>query len=187
MSSWFPRAAPAPAPNPAAQDPTDPLAWGDAHFDACMEHSPYDGTVDAASNASHFALMCWVEGETNLRFYGSLNASQRRDAVLDFLQRSFNDTRARTLATRVVEHNWADQAFARGAYTGYFAPGAQSQPEFWRAFSALSNAPRGGLAPSVWLAGSDYQLGFGNGYIEGAIRSGYAAAAAVRKASAQQQ
>ena len=102
--------------------------------------------------------MCWVEGETNLRFYARLTDQQRRQAVLSFLENSFNDTRARTLAGRVVAHNWADQQYARGAYTGYFPPGVQSQPESWDAFAVLSNATKGGLAKAVWLAGSDYQV-----------------------------
>ena len=161
--------------------PSDPLGWGNAHFDSCQEHSPYDGTVHAGRNTSHFALMCWIEGETNLRFYARLGEQQRREAVLSYLEQSFNDTRARTLARRVVSHNWADQQYARGAYTGYFVPGVQSQPEYWDAFAVLSRARVGGLAPAVWVAGSDYQLGFGNGYIEGAIRSAYTVADTIAK------
>eukprot|EP00937_MAST-01D_sp_MAST-1D-sp2_P002520 g2520.t1 len=174
---------------------TTPRDWGDFHFDQCMDHSPYSGLPGEAGAGAgagagegggnvtrHYALMCWVEGETNLNFLRASEAEQRA-RVLGFLRRAFNDTRAEALATRVVAHNWGDAPFARGAYTGYFPPGVQSQPEFWGAFAALQTAPAGGYAPSVWVAGSDYQVGFGNGYIEGAIRSGYAAADAVRKAA----
>ena len=50
----------------------------------------------------------------------------------------------------------------------------------WAAFAALQDGKGGGWAPHVWVAGSDYQTGFGNGYIEGAIRGGYAAATVVQ-------
>ena len=154
--------------------------WGD-HFDQCMEHSPFDGTM-AGHSSPHFALMCWIEGETNNHFY-TLSDVQQREHVLSFLSTAFNDTRAHTLALEVVAHNWADQQYARGAYTGYFPPGVQSQPETWSAFAGLATAPAGGLAQNVWLAGSDYTVGFGNGYIEGAIRGGYTAADTVAAAA----
>jgi hypothetical protein len=56
------------------------------------------------------------------------------------------------------------------APTGYFSPGAQSQPETWDAYANQRKAH------NLWVAGADYQVGMGNGYMEGAIRHGYAAA-----------
>ena len=159
-------------------------SWGD-HFDQCMEHSPFDGTTGSGGGTRHYALMCWVEGESNQHFYSALgSAAEQRAHVLGFLEAAFNDTRASRLAKHVVAHNWADQPYARGAYTGFFSPGVQSQPELWQTFAALQSAPGGGWAPHVWVAGSEYQVGFGNGYIEGAIRGGYAAATAVAAAHA---
>ena len=79
--------------------------------------------------------------------------------MLGFLEAAFNDTRASRPAKHVVAHNWADQPYARGAYTGFFSPGVQSQPELWQTFAALQSAPGGGWAPHVWVAGSDYQRG----------------------------
>merc|ERR1712032_1451843 len=90
-------------------------------------------------------------------------------------RRSFNDSRAETLNPTFIAHNWADQPFARGAYTGFFPPGVQSVPEYWSAYQEMEKLP------NVFLAGADYHTGFGNGYIEGAIRSGKLAAGLVEK------
>ena len=48
----------------------------------------------------------------------------------------------------------------------FFPPGVQSEPAFWDAYG------RAEKAANLWLAGADYQLGYGNGYMEGAVRSG---------------
>merc|ERR1712217_415315 len=93
--------------------------------------------------------------------------------MLQFLRLSFNDSRAVTFKPSFYAHNWADQPFARGAYTGFFATGVQSVPEYWAAYRNIEKLP------NVLLAGSDYHTGFGNGYIEGAIRDGQRAAAFV--------
>ena len=53
---------------------------------------------------------------------------------------------------------------------GYFSPGVQSQPEMWKAYATARKSEH------VWVAGADYQVGLGNGYMEGAIRSGVDAA-----------
>jgi monoamine oxidase len=85
-------------------------------FDACQEHSPYLSTVKGRGKA---ALMCWVEGEVNQRLYArTKTAAERRTVVLEWLAFSLNDTRAISLDPSVVEYNWADQPYARGAYTG---------------------------------------------------------------------
>jgi monoamine oxidase len=61
---------------------------------------------------------------------------------------------------------------------GYFSPGAQSQPETWEAYANQLKAP------NLWVAGADYQVGMGNGYMEGAIRHGYSAAEAITATAA---
>jgi hypothetical protein len=88
----------------------------DTLFDMCQDHSPYLSTVTGKGKA---ALMCWMEGEPNQRFYArTKTAADRKKAVLEWLAYSFNDTRAISLKPSVMEYNWADQPFARGAYTG---------------------------------------------------------------------
>ena len=136
-------------------------------YTACMDHSAYDASHGGA------ALMCWLEGATNLAFFDAPNATAQREAVLSFLQKSLQgDGRVRTYTSHVAL-NWPDDKYARGAYTGFFTPGVQSQPHFWGAFA------RGEKMPGLFVAGADYFAGLGNGYMEGAVRSGEAAAATV--------
>lgn len=130
-------------------------------FDQCMDHSPF--------SRAYGVIGCFVEGRQNL-YFSSLPEERQQEMMLEFLELSFNDSRVRTLKPTFVAHNWIDEPFARGAYTGFFSPGVQSIPEFWSAYREMEKTP------NVFLAGSDYHAGFGNGYIEGAIRSGQMAA-----------
>tara|TARA_B110001452_G_scaffold229108_1_gene204836 strand:+ start:2197 stop:3801 length:1605 start_codon:yes stop_codon:yes gene_type:complete len=134
-------------------------------YTACMDHSAYDATNGGA------ALMCWLEGATNLAFFDAPNATKVREDVLTFLQTSLNGDKRVRAYTSHVALNWPDDKFARGAYTGFFTPGVQSQPHFWGAFA------RSEKMPGLFVAGADYYAGLGNGYMEGAVRSGEAAAA----------
>jgi monoamine oxidase len=144
------------------------LASDGTPYSACMDHSAYTSSHGSA------ALMCWIEGSTNLRYFGMENRTAAREEVLAFLEASLGDKRVRTYTSSAVL-NWSDDAFARGAYTGYFAPGVQSQPAFWEAY-ARSEKARG-----LFVAGSDYYTGLGNGYMDGAVRSGEAAAREIVK------
>merc|ERR1719193_581528 len=137
---------------------------GSPMFVQCMDHSPFSQRLGV--------IVCFLEGRQNLHF-ASLSDAEKRSAMLDFLRLSFNDSRAETFQPTFVDHNWADQPYARGAYTSFFPPGVMSMREYWEAYQHME------LFPGVFLAGADYHLGFGNGYIEGAIRDGIKAAARV--------
>mmetsp|Transcript_42532 Transcript_42532/g.95474 ORF Transcript_42532/g.95474 Transcript_42532/m.95474 type:complete len:555 (+) Transcript_42532:39-1703(+) len=130
-------------------------------FVQCMDHSPFSQQIGV--------IVCFVEGRQNLHFM-QLSSEEQQAHFLKFLAMSFNSTKAITLRPSIVAHNWADQPFARGAYTGFFVPGVMSIPAFWTAYQEMEKIP------NVFLAGSDYHIGFGNGYIEGAIRDGQRAA-----------
>ena len=135
---------------------------------ACMDHSSRDATTGSA------ALMCWLEGRTNLRFFGNANRTAALEEVVSFLEASLQDARARSYTSHLVL-DWPAQPFARGAYTGFFPPGVQSQPSFWEAFVRQEKAA------GLFVAGSDYYPGTGNGYMDGAVRSGEAAARAIAR------
>lgn len=130
-------------------------------FVQCVDHSPFSRRVGV--------IMCFVEGRQNL-YFTTLPPEKQGSLMAEFLQRSFNDSRAVSLKPTFVSHNWADQAYARGAYTSFFPPGVMSVPEYWAAYRNMEKVP------NIFLAGADYHTGFGNGYIEGAIRSGQRAA-----------
>lgn len=130
-------------------------------FVECYDHSPFSRRLGV--------VVCFVEGRQNL-YFTSLPSAMQQALMLAFLRQSFNDSRAESFGPTFVAHDWKDQPYARGAYTGFFTPGVQSVPEYWHAYKEMEKLP------GVFLAGSDYHTGFGNGYIEGAIRSGKRAA-----------
>ena len=72
----------------------------------------------------------------------------------------FESPYCKPLPLLLASDAYEDQPFARGAYTGFFPPGVMSLPEYWKAFQEMEKLP------NVFLAGSDYHQGFGNGYIE---------------------
>merc|ERR1712039_748705 len=130
-------------------------------FVQCMDHSPH--------SLRYGVICCFVEGRQNF-YFTKLSAERQQSLMTTFLKRSFNDSRAESYEPSFIAHNWADQPFARGAYTGFFSTGVQSVPEFWDAYREMEKLP------NVMFAGADYHAGFGNGYIEGGIRDGQRAA-----------
>eukprot|EP00927_Polykrikos_kofoidii_P045478 TRINITY_DN39487_c0_g1_i1.p1 TRINITY_DN39487_c0_g1~~TRINITY_DN39487_c0_g1_i1.p1 ORF type:complete len:544 (-),score=66.42 TRINITY_DN39487_c0_g1_i1:16-1647(-) len=135
-------------------------------FVQCVDHSPFSRNFGV--------IACFMEGRQNL-YFATLPHEQQEDLFLRFLERSLNSSRVREPRPSFVRHNWMDQPYARGAYTNYMAPGVQSVPEYWAAYRSQEKLP------GVFLAGADYHTGFGNGYIEGAIRSGQGAADTIHK------
>jgi len=132
-------------------------------FVQCHDHSPFSRKFGI--------IACFVEGRQNL-YFTTLPAETQESLMRSFLRLSFSDVLGRPPVEPAffVTHNWADQPFARGAYTSYFPPGVLSVPEYWTAYRQMEKLP------NVLLAGADYHTGWGNGYIEGAIRSGQRAA-----------
>ena len=93
---------------------------------SCQDHRPFS---DARG-----AMMCWVEGDVNLELlrYFDNNPDGLRDHILDVLRWSFqNDSRVDNPVSIQRVMNWADVPHVGGAYTGFFAPGAQSTAAFW--------------------------------------------------------
>lgn len=144
----------------------DPATAADVYVYACEDHSPYSGLRARGPGA----LMCWIEGACNLRFDGLTDDERKAHVTSLFAGALKNDSRLYA-PTHVVAHDWKAQPFAEGAYTSYFPPGVISEDAFWRESVTQEKAP------GLFLAGSDYVAGYGAGYIEGAVRSGQAAAA----------
>ena len=126
-------------------------------------------------------LICFVEGADNRRLeYGlGLDAAGRRDLVARHVAYALDDERARA-PIAVYEKQWADDAWARGAYDATLPPGVLSGG-FATALDALCadgggvDGGGGGGAPHLFLAGADYSS-VSSGYIDGAVHSGAAAA-----------
>jgi monoamine oxidase len=93
-------------------------------------------------------------------------AAERREAVLSSLRRLFGPRAASPDAFH--EQIWADEPWSRGCYGAFLPPGAWTQ---------AGRALRPPIGPLHW-AGAEYAQRW-SGYMDGAVRSGEAAAAAV--------
>ena len=110
-------------------------------------------------------LTAFLEGR-RARELGRLPAEQRRTAVIDCLARLFGP-RARNPAG-YLERVWADEEWSRGCYGCYMPPGA------WTAYGPALREP---IGPLHW-AGTETATVW-SGYMDGAVRSGEAAAGEV--------
>lgn len=127
--------------------------------------SPVAYTFDNSPvDASRGVLAAFVYGD-DYRSWSAQPADARRKAVLDVLS-VLGDEAARPLAYH--ELLWPEQPWAEGAYAAVPSPGT------WVAHAGGRRDPVG---PLHW-AGTE-TAGIGNGYIDGAIRSGERAAAEV--------
>jgi monoamine oxidase len=95
-----------------------------------------------------------------------LTPEQRRAAALDELARAFGEPARHPVA--YYEKSWLDEEWSRGCYVGIMAPGT---------WSTLGHTLRAPVGPIHW-AGTE-TASVWNGYMDGAIRSGEDAAAAV--------
>ena len=128
-----------------------------------FDNSPPDGSPGV--------LLAFLEGGL-ARELGTWPAEQRRAAVIGTLTRLFGPRAAAPAAFH--EQNWADEEWTRGCYGSYLPPGA------WTAFGTALRPP---IGPLHW-AGAEYAERW-SGYMDGAVRSGEAAAAAVCRAAAR--
>eukprot|EP00511_Aplanochytrium_stocchinoi_P012084 CAMPEP_0204875922 /NCGR_PEP_ID=MMETSP1348-20121228/47249_1 /ASSEMBLY_ACC=CAM_ASM_000700 /TAXON_ID=215587 /ORGANISM="Aplanochytrium stocchinoi, Strain GSBS06" /LENGTH=418 /DNA_ID=CAMNT_0052032601 /DNA_START=150 /DNA_END=1407 /DNA_ORIENTATION=+ len=130
----------------------------------CMDHSQYA--------PGKGVMMCWIEGYLNLNFLGTLSAKEQELHVLEFLYKTYKDKRVYHPLYTVTD-NWGDVPSIRGAYSIYLTPGTQSQPLLWNAYIGGKQAlGERKTLPKLFFCGSDWNYGFGQGYMEGAVRHG---------------
>ncbi|MHA6758122.1 flavin monoamine oxidase family protein [Streptacidiphilus sp. PAMC 29251] len=138
--------------------------YGDLPVGVVFDNSPQD--------ASTGVLVAFLYGDRATDWSGS-DPEQRRAAVLDSLRAVVGDRAADPVD--YTETIWPQDQFARGGYAAFLAPGGWSGygEHGWR-------EPTGALH---W-AGTETATRW-NGYIDGAIGSGYRAADEVAKALAE--
>jgi monoamine oxidase len=122
-----------------------------------FDNSPPDGSPGV--------LLGFLEGR-RARELGRLPEAERRTAVVDTFTRMFGPRAATPDA--YVERLWAEEEWTRGCYGCHMPTGA------WTAYGPALHAP---IGPLHW-AGAEYAQVW-NGYMDGAVRSGDAAAAEV--------
>jgi len=119
-----------------------------------FDNSPPDGSPGV--------LLGFLEGR-HARELGRLPADQRRAAVVDCFRRFFGP-RAGSPG-RYVERLWAEEEWSRGCYGAHLPTGA------WTGYGSALREP---IGPLHW-AGAETATVW-NGYMDGAVRSGEAAA-----------
>jgi monoamine oxidase len=119
-----------------------------------FDNSPPDGKPGV--------LMGFFEGQA-ARSFTTSTKKERRDATLQCWARYFGD--AALSAEAYVEQNWAEEPFTRGGYVGLLPPGG------WLDYGPQLRAPVGRIH---WAGTETAQVW--NGYMDGAVESGYRAA-----------
>jgi monoamine oxidase len=122
-----------------------------------FDNSPPSGTPGV--------LMGFLEGR-EARLWARRSQAERREAVIGCFVRYFGQAAARP--EQYLERDWMAEEFTRGCYGAHFAPGV------WTSYGEAWRAPVGRL----YWAGTEC-ASLWNGYMEGAVRSGEAAAEAV--------
>jgi monoamine oxidase len=120
-----------------------------------FDNSPPDGSPGV--------LLGFLEGR-HARELGRLRPEDRRTAVIDCFTRLFGPRAANP--DDYVERLWAEEEWTRGCYGCHMPPGG------WTGYGPALRAP---IGPLHW-AGAEYAQVW-NGYMDGAVRSGDAAAA----------
>jgi monoamine oxidase len=127
-----------------------------------FDNSPPSGTPGV--------LLGFLEGR-EARVWARRTEAERREAVLGCFARYFGP--AARQPERYVERDWMAEEFTRGCYGAHFTPGV------WTSYGEAWRAPVG----RIHWAGAECSPRW-NGYMEGAVRSGEAAAAVVGAAAA---
>jgi monoamine oxidase len=126
----------------------------DGPVSVTYDNSPPDGSPGV--------LLAFLEGRA-ARVAGALPQAERRDSVLGCLRRFFGERAASP--ERYLDRAWANEEYSRGCYGGFMPPGA------W-----IENGPalRAPVGPLHWAGAETATIW--NGYMDGAVRSGEAAA-----------
>jgi monoamine oxidase len=143
--------------------------WRDAGLNgqAASDTGPVKVTFDnSPPSGTPGVLMGFVEAGDGRRL-ARRTPAERREAVLGCFARYFGP-RARH-PREYVERDWMAEEFSRGCYGAHFTPGV------WTHYGAALREPVG----RIHWAGAECSPVW-NGYMEGAVRSGEDAAAAVR-------
>ena len=133
---------------------------------AVSDTGPVKVTFDnSPPSARPGVLMGFIEGR-EARRWARRSEAERRDAVIGCFVRYFGQAAARP--GQYVERDWMAEEFTRGCYGAHFAPGV------WTSYGEAWRAPAG----RIHWAGAECSPRW-NGYMEGAVRSGEAAAESV--------
>jgi monoamine oxidase len=138
---------------------------GQATSDVGAVRVTFDNTPPSGSPG---LMLGFIEGQ-QARRWAARSRQQRRAAVLTDLERYFGSQAANP--RRYIEKSWADEQWTRGCYVGYMPPGVLLD---------YGEALRRPVGPIHWAGTETATLW--TGYMDGAVQSGYRAAAEVLEA-----
>ncbi|MET7329720.1 flavin monoamine oxidase family protein [Nonomuraea sp. NPDC005650] len=130
---------------------------------------PVAMTADSSPRSGRRGVLIAFVNGAPARDLAARAPEERRRVLLDGLGRLFGPEAATPAS--FVERNWNEEPFARGAYSALFPPGA------WTGLGATWRAPVG----RIHWAGAETSPRW-YGYIDGAVRSGEAAADEITQA-----
>jgi monoamine oxidase len=140
----------------------EPFWRQDGPVKVTFDNSPPSGTPGV--------LMGFLEGK-EARLWAQRSQAERQEAVTGCFVRYFGPQAARP--RQYVERDWMAEEFTRGCYGAHFGPGT------WTSYGQAWRAPAG----RIHWAGAECAPQW-NGYMEGAVRSGEAAADVVARDTA---
>ncbi|MEV6302568.1 flavin monoamine oxidase family protein [Actinoplanes sp. NPDC051861] len=127
---------------------------------------PVAALADSSSPSSPHGILTGVLEGATARHLGTRPAAERKSLVLAELTRLFGPQAAHPAA--YIERDWTAEPYTRGAYAALFPPGT------WTQHGPALRTP---IGPIHW-AGTETATHW-YGYMDGAIRSGESAAAAI--------
>jgi monoamine oxidase len=145
--------------------------WRDAGLSGQVisDTGPVRSTFDNSPPGGTPGIMFGFIGGADAAAVAKLSASERRDAVLGQFATWFGDAARTTVGA--FEMDWTQEAWTRGCPVGHTGPGVL------RRYGPALRAP----FRKVHWAGTEVAT-FWNGYMDGAVRSGEAAAKQVARA-----
>lgn len=130
---------------------------------------PFALTADSSPRSGQRGVLIGFVNGVSARDLATHSPANRRKILLDALTRLFGPQAGTPVS--FVERNWNEEPFVRGAYSAVFPPGAWTQ---------LGQALRAPVGRIHWAGTETASRWYG--YIDGAVRSGEAAADAVIRA-----
>ena len=129
---------------------------------AASTEGPVRNTIEGSPPSGPGILVGFIGGD-DARIWGQRSAQERQEAVLQSFAKFFGP---KALQPRdYLDINWAEEPFSRGDPVPFAPPGV---------LLGYGDEIRKPVGPIHW-AGTETAT-FWNGYLEGAIRSGYRAA-----------
>jgi len=139
------------------------------------DHGPLSYIVDHSmklpDGSEFIGLVGFCVGKDSIEIR-NLPLEERKKRMLQHIEKAFESKEAWNM-TEFYEHDWASEEFSRGCYMGNLPPGIMTQHAEHCDYMRL---PWG----NVYFAATEFST-IWSGYMEGAVRSGYAVAQEILK------